>query len=397
MKVRTGAADLLASHGATTRPVTVSFQVTDRCNYDCVHCYQEHVAHDELSIDEVERVLREIADLGVLFLTLMGGEFFMHPHADRILATAHELGFAIKLKTTGHHITDKRADRLAQLRPIQVDLSMYAATAHLHDSVTTQHGSWEKTYAAAQRLVARKIPIQLNAPVMEETAGDLEKLRALARELGAKHTFDPKITGMENQDQSPTGLRLTGESLAEFYRGEQTGIADFLAESYQGFDPTTTDRRPLADAPCRAGKQTININPRGEVWPCNLLPIKCGDLRTQSLADVWRSSAELADLRDLRWADIAECNTCAVRSYCQRCNAMALLEQGELRGPSLEACRHAVAVRDSLRERGLIPESETGLPPTWERIHPDGRHASSNAGKGAIGEKAVRARRLRVI
>jgi hypothetical protein len=53
---------------------------------------------------------------------------------------------------------------------------------------------------------------------------------------------------------------------------------------------------------------------------------------------------------------------------------MALLEQGALRGPSLEACRHAVAVRDSLRERGLIPDTETQMPPTWDRIDPDGQH-----------------------
>ncbi len=395
MKVRTGAADLIASHGGAMRPVTVSFQVTDRCNYECVHCYQEHVAHDELSIEDVERILSEIADLGVLFLTLMGGEFFMHPHADRILETAHRLGFAIKLKSTGHHITDKRADRLAQLRPIQVDLSMYAATAHVHDGVTRQHGSWDKTYAAAKRLLERNIPVQLNAPVMEETVGDLEKLRVLATELGAKHTFDPKITGRENTDQQPTGLRMSGESLAQFYADERTGIAQFIAESYDGFDPRTTDRRPLEDAPCRAGKQTININPRGEVWPCNLLPIKCGDLREQSLSEIWQTSSELANMRELRWADIAECNTCAVRSYCQRCNAMAMLEQGELRGPSLEACRHAVAVRDSLRERGLIPQTDTALPPTWQRIHPDGQH--DRAAAHAIGDRAVRARRLRVI
>jgi len=393
MKVRKGAADLLASAGTGSRPVTVSFQVTDRCNYECVHCYQEHVDHDELGIDEIERILGELADLGVLFLTLMGGEYFMHPHADRILRTAHALGFAIKLKTTGHHISDKRADFLATVRPLQVDLSMYAASSHLHDKVTKQHGSWQRTYAAARRLVARNIPVQLNAPVMESTQGDLENLRVLARQLGVKHTFDPKVTGRENRDQEPTDLRLSGDSLARFYANEDTGIAQFIAERYDGFDPRTTDRRPLSDAPCRAGAQTININPRGEVWPCNLLPIKCGDLRQQSVRQVWETSPQLADMRRLRWADIAECNVCAVRSYCQRCNAMALLEQGALRGPSLEACRHAVAVRDSLRERGLIPETETALPPTWERIDPNGQHQTETP----VSKKAVRVRRLRVI
>ena len=63
MKVHRGAADLLAARAQQEgRPVTVTFQVTDRCNYECVHCYQEHDAHDdELSFAEVDRILDEIA------------------------------------------------------------------------------------------------------------------------------------------------------------------------------------------------------------------------------------------------------------------------------------------------------------------------------------------------
>ena len=111
MNLRRGAADLLAQLAHRQgRPVTVTFQVTDRCNYECVHCYQEHVERDELSFAEIERILRELTDAGVLFLTLMGGEFFMRRDADDILRLAHELGFALKLLTTGHHVHDRRAD-----------------------------------------------------------------------------------------------------------------------------------------------------------------------------------------------------------------------------------------------------------------------------------------------
>src|SRR5262245_40508758 len=121
MKVNRGAADLLAARAQREgRPTTVTFQITDRCNYECVHCYQEHETHDnELTTAEVLRILDELADAGVLFLTFMGGEVFMRRDADEILAAAHARGFALRLLTTGHHITDKRADFLATLRPLQ--------------------------------------------------------------------------------------------------------------------------------------------------------------------------------------------------------------------------------------------------------------------------------------
>jgi radical SAM protein with 4Fe4S-binding SPASM domain len=303
----------------------------------------------------------------------MGGEFFMRRDADDILRLAHELGFALKLLSTGHHIHDRRADLIASLRPIQVDMSMYAATPHLHERVTRQAGSWARTYAAARRLIARRVPVLLKAPVMESNARDLARLARLARALGAETSFDAKLTGKEDTGQQPVGLRMRAATLAAFYRDQDSGMADFLATTYGDFDPTV-ERRPLHHTPCRAGQQAVAIGPRGQVWPCNALPLACGDLRAQSFADIWSSSRRLDEIRDLRWAKLAECNACALRSYCQRCHGMALLEQGHLYGPSLEACRHAVSVRDALRERGLIPATETALPPTWDRVDADGQH-----------------------
>lgn len=380
MKLHRGAADVLAERARRqNRPVTVTFQVTDRCNYDCVHCYQAPSDDAELRFDEVARILHELADYGVLFLTLMGGEFFMRRDADDILRLAHELGFAIKLLTTGHHVHERRADLLAGLRPIQVDMSMYAATPHRHDGVTRHAGSWQRTHAAARRLIERRVPVLLKAPVMESNAGELGALAELARALGAEVSFDAKLTGKEDTDPQPVALRMREHTLQALYRGDAScagggaHIADFVAATYAGRDPAT-ELRPLHHTPCRAGQQAASINPQGKVWPCNALPIECGDLRAQSFAAIWEGSRPLAEVRGLRWAEIAECNACRLRDYCQRCHGMALLEQGELRGPSLEACRHAVAVRDSLRARGLIPDTETDLPPTWDRVDPDGQH-----------------------
>lgn len=386
MKISQGAADLLAERAFRAKaPVTATFQVTDRCNYACTHCYQEHVDKNELSFDEVARILGELAEAGVLFLTLMGGEFFMRRDADEILRRAHELGFAIKLLTTGHHVTDKRADFLATMRPLQVDMSLYAATPHLHEGVTRQEGSWARTVAAAKRLIARQIPVVLKAPVMETNAGDLDELAKLATAMGAQYAFDAKITAMETGEQAPVNLRMRESTLRTFY-GET--MQDYLAKTYAGHDAAAREAlRPLEHSPCRAGQQSVSINPQGQVWPCNALPLPVGDLRQQAFAEIWFGSKALDEVRHLTWASIAECNRCELRAYCQRCHGMALVEQGAIAGPSLEACRHAVAVRDTLRAQGLIAASETAMPPTWSRVNADGQHGAG----GAVGPETATA------
>ncbi len=391
MKIQSGAADLLAKRAYKSKsPTTVTFQVTDRCNYDCIHCYQEHVDHNELTFEEIDRILHELADAGVLFLTLMGGEFFMHRDANKILGLAHELGFAIKLLSTGHHIHEKRADYLATLRPLQVDMSLYGSHPRVHEQITRHPGSWQRTVDAAKRLLNRKIPVLLKAPAMESNAKDLAEIKQLADSLGADYSFDAKITAMENMDQTPVGLRMTEDTLRNFYRDTQSGTAQYIAASYETFDPKTSTLRPLNHTPCRAGQQAVSINPQGEVWPCNSLPISCGSLREKSFHEIWFGSDTLDELRDLRWAKISECNVCELRPYCQRCHGMALTEQGKMKGPSLEACRHAVAIRDSLVERGLVPNTETAMPPTWNRVDKDGQHHK-------VGSVGIRPKQLTVV
>ncbi len=357
-----GAFDLLAVRAERAgAPTVVTLQVTDRCNYECAHCYQEHDAKPaELSTDEIRRILGELAEAGVLFVCFMGGEFFMRRDADELLRMAHELGFAIRLKTTGHHIHDRRADLIASLRPIEVDLSLYGADRHVHEEVTRAPGSWERTMAAARRLVARGVGITLRSPMMEVNAGEVHALAALAAELGARITFDPRITAREDASLEPVAMRMTGDTLRVFYQDTAAHL-DVPAS------------RPLHDTPCNAARGVLGIDPQGKVWPCNVLPVPAGDLRTQSFHEIWHGSV-LEDVRTLTWARISECNVCEVRRYCNRCHSMALIEQGDMRGPSLEACRHAVAVRDSLRERGLVPETDTAMPPTWDRIDVDGQH-----------------------
>jgi radical SAM protein with 4Fe4S-binding SPASM domain len=366
-----GAADMLSAlalkNGA---PTCVVMQVTDRCNYSCSHCFQAHDNEDELTTEEIRNVLQQLADEGVLFLTFMGGEFFMRRDADELLQMAHDMGFALKLKTTGHHIHDKRADFLASVRPLQVDLSVYGSHAELHEKVTLHPGSFQRTIDAAKRLLDRNILVKFNTVVTEANMYDTTYVQELAKEMGAQFGRDPKITTTTEGDVHPTNLRMSQASLEHFY---QDMMADHLSQRYEGW---SAQKAPSLDnTPCRAGKEACHIDAQGNIHPCGRLPMPMGNLRKQSFREIWYGSEELEDVRNLTWAQISECRECELRGYCSRCHAMALIEHGKMKGPSLEACRHAVTVRDSLRERGIIPEGETALPPTWDRIDMDGQHS----------------------
>ena len=52
------------------RPLRAMIEISDRCNEVCVHCYQEQGLKGEMSTEQVKRVMDELAELGVLVLTI---------------------------------------------------------------------------------------------------------------------------------------------------------------------------------------------------------------------------------------------------------------------------------------------------------------------------------------
>jgi radical SAM protein with 4Fe4S-binding SPASM domain len=367
---RRGAGELLAKAGLKSgAPVTVTFQVTDRCHLDCVHCYQTHGTKGELTLEEIDRVFGEIAAEGTLFLTLTGGEFFMRRDADDILRLSRKHKFAVKLLTTGWHIDDRRAELIRDLGAMQVDLSFYSAEACEHDRVTQVTGSWQRTVDAARRLRARGVLVILKAPVMSMNVAGMTEIARAAAELDCGFTFDPKVTGREDGDMEPAHLRATDDDLRAFYGDERMGIWQVLENAYKGVPRASLNA--LDQTPCRAGQDVCGITPEGLVTACHSIPASAGagDLRQHSFREIWRTSHAIKRIREMTWGSISECATCDVRPYCTRCHAMAFLEDGDITGPSTEACRHAVLIRDMLRDREVISAGDTGQPPP-RRVRP---------------------------
>ena len=351
-----GAANLLARTAVRSRaPAAVTFQVTDRCNYGCVHCYETHGDADELSLAEIDRILGELADEGTLFLVLTGGEFFMRRDAEDILRAARRLRFAVKLLTTGWFITEPRADLIAALGSIQVDMSFYSGDPHIHDHITQIRGSWQRTLDAAERLRARRVPVVLKTPLMSMNANAFDEVQRVAERLGCNVQLDPKVTTREDGDVGPLRHRPSDEAVRGYYARALPA------------DDTAPPPKALDITPCRAGQDVCGITPQGLVTACHTIPIYGGDLRRQSFREIWRGSPEIQRIRELTWSRIDECNACDLRPYCGRCHAMAYLEDGKLDGPSREACRHAVILRDLLKERGVIPGDDSAVPPPFAR------------------------------
>jgi MoaA/NifB/PqqE/SkfB family radical SAM enzyme len=218
---------ILAKSEKQHRLVSVQWELTYRCNERCTHCYLDVLAPGarvpgELGTAECKRVLDELAALGALTVTFSGGEALVRSDFFEIALYARKKGFAVRVFTNGILLKAEVADKLAAVRPVVVEISVYGVDAATHDGITMIPGSFDLTMRAFDLLRARGVRTILKAPIMRENFRQMDALRDLALEQGASFQYDLTIVPKHTGDRSPLRHRLTDDELLELFRRELT-------------------------------------------------------------------------------------------------------------------------------------------------------------------------------
>jgi radical SAM protein with 4Fe4S-binding SPASM domain len=319
-------------------PLSVHLDVTYRCNERCVHCYLDHDDHGEMTTAEITGVLDQLADAGVFFLTLSGGEVLMRMDFFEILEHARALQFSVKIKTNAFMIGEKAADRMRDLGVESVQVSVYSHRPEVHDAVTKLPGSLKRSIAGIRFLKSRGLQVIIANVLMRQNLADYAGVQALARELGVKFTIDPTITPRMDGDRSIIGLGISGDDLQQVFRNPDLvgDVEEFCAP------PPAVDDDVLDSVPCSAGHTACYISPYGDVYPCVQFPLPSGNVRMQKFLDIWRGSEQLNEVRSIHARDLPVCSTCSHCGTCTRCPGLAYME-GSMRGPSSQDCEKSFA------------------------------------------------------
>jgi radical SAM protein with 4Fe4S-binding SPASM domain len=337
-----GYSDLLVRTARAAVPLEVSLELTHRCTFRCVHCYvPDFAAPDLLSTERVLSLLEELADAGTLFLTLTGGEVFLRRDWDVIARRSRALGFCLTFLTNGSLVDDAAAEVLADL-PARVEVSVYALDPGVMDAITARPGSCRQARRAVELLRERGVHVVVKTPVMTLNLSGVPAVAAWAREVGAEFAAVPAIVSGKDGDPGPLAVRVPEADLREFYSGPH-----FDCGEVRGADEPESE-----DVLCAAGSRYCNITPSGDVLACNILPGSAGNVRDRGFREIWEQSPWLAKVRSIRRRDLHACRDCAEQPWCGRCPAQALVEDGDLLGPSRVACERAGVLR-GIRKRAV--------------------------------------------
>ncbi len=191
----------------------IVIELTNRCNLSCGHCFDaRHAATGDLSLEILDKVLREGKSCDIDQVSFTGGEPTLHHRFRYIIDRVFEAGYSFSFVTNGTTFP-KIYSLLHKHRRLflGVTFSLDGAREQTHDRLRG-NGSYRRVMRAASICVIKEFPFTLNMVLTAQNRNEVNEMASLAERLGAAgvrfgHLMQTPGTAVRALDLSPQERR----------------------------------------------------------------------------------------------------------------------------------------------------------------------------------------------
>jgi radical SAM protein with 4Fe4S-binding SPASM domain len=316
----------------TYQPITAVWEITMGCNMRCKHCGSSctNPLPDELSTEEALDLVDQIADLGLSWITLSGGEPFIRKDWHLIARRLSDKGVIPNIISNGWLVTDDTISKIKEAKVGTIAISL-DGLKETHDFIR-KPGSYDRVIKALQQFVANEVVCGVVTTISNANIHQLKDLRNVL--------IDLKVPYWQVQIGLPMGNFAKEEAF--ILKPEQINdIIDFCYETAKGGEITlypadcigyynikeletrqiahNTESLPLWRG-CNAGKRGFGVLHNGDIMGCTSIRDRQyieGNIRTTSLKDIWNNPDNFKWNRTATKAQLkGECNQCKFGNEC---------------------------------------------------------------------------------
>ncbi len=327
--------------GEAPRPTLAVWELTLACDHRCLHCGPRaaKARPDELDTDECLQLVRELAELGVGEVVLIGGEAYLRDDFLLIVRACREHGMSVTITTGGWGLTPERCAAAKEAGLSGVSVSIDGLEAN-HDHVRDRPGSWQRAFTALRSAKAAGLPIAANTQINQRTGTELVALLELLAAEGI-YAWQIQFTMAHGNAadhpellvQPHTLLPIHAEIERVIERCRELGVKLWPANNVGYFGPMEQrlrhhQRHGKFFSGCKAGVRTLGIESNGQIKSCPSLggPTNLGgSWREHGLRALWERSPEIAYARHRTLDDLwGYCRECYYAETCMAgCTATA--------------------------------------------------------------------------
>ena len=320
------------------KPVVV-WNITKRCNLNCIHCYinaSHQETGPELSTEEAKATICEFADVGVPMIIFSGGEPLLRKDIFELGGYAKKKGINVVLSSNGTLLTKDMASKIQDAGFSYVGISL-DGTKYTNDKFRGAEGAFEKSIEGLRRLREVGVKSGMRFTITKYNYEELGELIALAQKEKVMRfcIYNLVYTGRgrniaENDITNKDRLENINYLLKEAEKlGDKLEILTvccpqdgIMALRYKGDSKRVREYLKVYGG-CSAGDGLVCIGPLGDIYPCQFWRKSLGNIKEQRFGHIWRSSELLLSLRNKEAYLTGKCGRCEYKDICGGCRVRA--------------------------------------------------------------------------
>ncbi len=267
-------------------PLFIAWQLNSACNLGCLHCCEEagHSMPDEMTKEQALDFCRQIADLDIPYMAISGGEPLLCPHVFDVCKFIRDKNISLKIETNGEFINEDTTCRFAGLGMRSVQISLDGATPQTHEKLRLR-GDWEKAVAACKLLIEYGVNTEIVFVPTQFNIHEIGEIIDLAYSLGVYGFYTGKTMRIGRAAQNWDILCPSDDEYARFFDVLQQKTAQYKGKMKIYYYPYDVIEELKYRLQCPSA--SLLVVPNGKVKLIGPLPFICGDLKKQSLSQIW--------------------------------------------------------------------------------------------------------------
>lgn len=303
-------------------PLSMLMELTNQCNFACPFCYINEPGCQKHSVPRFHEGLKDMLDylieIGLLHVTLSGGEPLLHPDFIEIYRHLKENGVLVTIFSNAYLFQEKHFQLFKEYPPFKLEISLYGIDDKTYRTATeTQNIYSSNIFNNILRLKNIGINVICKTPLTSLTEDSYLLIQQWCNENNILH-----YTGNE-LISSYSGVSTEAYSVTQKLRSELKLKADanfFSSIDRASMDASRKIKRKIA-FDCRGGKHSIFISSEFKIMPC---------MQAQWAGEDWRFDIRLYGIEKAYHAltkrileekgkPLAGCHGCLYSNFCNQC------------------------------------------------------------------------------
>ena len=301
--------------------VAVEWEITRQCNFSCQHCALPDVSRTpaSLNLNQIEAIIKQLKELGCLYIVLTGGEPFAHKDILSILQLIRKHGFCLTVMTNAALLTEDIARELIKFNvPVKLFVGACSLSEEVYYKITSRENVLPYMLKGLDILSAYNLPVSINMFLTQDNFSEIDSMRSFAKEKGFSFRYDYIVQP-----------RLDGHDDVLQYQIPCSDIKTIIDSEKDDYLPLNTSSDMCSDSEkhkslfrCDAGKSSMGIDADGNACVCLDLPFPKFNILEQGLVQCWNKIAQF--VRESKPDENYECARCDLIDICGWCPAMGL-------------------------------------------------------------------------